>query len=109
MEFDVSDITTTVSDTGNLASAHTVNLPFQHFFILFNVALSNSNYMASNNSIVNNEIEGSSPCSQEPSTGPYTEPDRSSPHHPIRVPQNARKFLGGWTIGSFSGRAQLRK
>jgi hypothetical protein len=26
---------------------------------------------------------GSSPCSQEPSTGPYPEPDRSSPYHPI--------------------------
>jgi hypothetical protein len=25
------------------------------------------------------EPEGSSPCSQEPSTGPYLEPDRSSP------------------------------
>jgi hypothetical protein len=29
------------------------------------------------------EPEGSSPYSQEPSTGPYPEPDRSSPHHPI--------------------------
>jgi hypothetical protein len=27
--------------------------------------------------------EGSSPCSQEPSTGLYTEPDRSNPYHPI--------------------------
>jgi hypothetical protein len=25
------------------------------------------------------EIEGSSPCSQEPSTTPYLEPDESSP------------------------------
>jgi hypothetical protein len=29
------------------------------------------------------EPEGLSPYSQEPSTGPYPEPDRSSPHHPI--------------------------
>jgi hypothetical protein len=29
------------------------------------------------------EPEGSSSCSQEPSNGPYPEPDRSSPYHPI--------------------------
>jgi hypothetical protein len=29
------------------------------------------------------EPEGSSPCSQKPSTGPYPEPDRFSPYHPI--------------------------
>jgi hypothetical protein len=29
------------------------------------------------------EHEGSLPCSQEPSTGPYTEPDESNPSHPI--------------------------
>jgi hypothetical protein len=29
------------------------------------------------------EPEGSLPSSQEPSTGPYPEPDQSSPYHPI--------------------------
>jgi hypothetical protein len=29
------------------------------------------------------EPEGTLPPSQEPSTGPYPEPDRSNPHHPI--------------------------
>jgi hypothetical protein len=29
------------------------------------------------------ETEGSLPCSQEPDTGPYLEPDEFSPSHPI--------------------------
>jgi hypothetical protein len=29
------------------------------------------------------EPDDSLPCSQEPSTGPYPEPDRSSPYYPI--------------------------
>jgi hypothetical protein len=29
------------------------------------------------------EPEGLLPCSQEPSTGPYPEPDQSNPYHPI--------------------------
>jgi hypothetical protein len=29
------------------------------------------------------EPEVSLPCSQEPSTGAYPEPDQSSPYHPI--------------------------
>jgi hypothetical protein len=28
------------------------------------------------------ELEGSLPCSQGPSTGPYPEPDQSSSYHP---------------------------
>jgi hypothetical protein len=31
----------------------------------------------------NSAPEGLLLCSQEPSTGPYSEPDRSSPYHPI--------------------------
>jgi hypothetical protein len=31
------------------------------------------------------EPEVSSPCSHEPSTGPYPEPDRSTPSHPISL------------------------
>jgi hypothetical protein len=30
------------------------------------------------------ETEDSLPCSQEPSTGPYPEPDQSSPYRPTR-------------------------
>jgi hypothetical protein len=30
--------------------------------------------------------EGSLPYSQEPSMGPYPEPDQSSPYHPILSP-----------------------
>ena len=29
------------------------------------------------------EFEGSSPHSQQPTTSPYPEPDRSSPRHPL--------------------------
>jgi hypothetical protein len=34
------------------------------------------------------ELEGSTPCSQEPSNGSYPEPDRSSPYHPILASLN---------------------
>jgi hypothetical protein len=37
------------------------------------------------------ELEGSLPFSQKPSTGPYSEPDRSSPYHPI--PSYLRSIL----------------
>jgi hypothetical protein len=32
------------------------------------------------------EPEGSLPCLQEPSTGPYPEPEQSKPNHPILFP-----------------------
>jgi hypothetical protein len=31
------------------------------------------------------ELEGSLPCSQEPSTGPYPKPDQSNPYHSISL------------------------
>jgi hypothetical protein len=31
------------------------------------------------------EPEGSLPCPQEPSTGPYPEPDQSNPSHPLSL------------------------
>jgi hypothetical protein len=34
------------------------------------------------------ELKGPLPCSQEPSTGPYPEPDQSGPYHPILSLQN---------------------
>jgi hypothetical protein len=35
------------------------------------------------------EPEGSLPCSQDPSTGLYPEPDESSPYHPILFIENS--------------------
>jgi hypothetical protein len=46
------------------------------------------------------EPEGSLPCSQEPSTGPYPEPDQSSPYHLI---QSFLKFiLILWHVGVYA-------
>jgi hypothetical protein len=41
------------------------------------------------------EPEGSLPFSQEPSTGPYPEPDQSSPHH-LSYPSKTRFREIGW-------------
>jgi hypothetical protein len=35
------------------------------------------------------ESEGSLPCSQEPPTSPYPQPDQSSPYNPIQLTQIA--------------------
>jgi hypothetical protein len=34
------------------------------------------------------EPEGSLPCSKEPSTGPFPQPNQSSPYHPILSPED---------------------
>jgi hypothetical protein len=39
------------------------------------------------------EPEGSLSCSQEPSTGPYPEPDQSSPYHPILYLEDPFSYL----------------
>jgi hypothetical protein len=39
------------------------------------------------------EPEGSLPCSQEPSTGLYPEPDQSSPYHTILSKININVIL----------------
>jgi hypothetical protein len=42
------------------------------------------------------EPEGSLPCSQEPSTGPYSESDQSKSHHPIVSIVDFTKQLSGF-------------
>jgi hypothetical protein len=44
------------------------------------------------------EPEGSLPCSQQPSTVPYTEPDQSNPYHPISLRSMAKTDL--WIYNS---------
>jgi hypothetical protein len=39
------------------------------------------------------EYEGSLPPSQEPSTGPYPEPNRSNPHHPILGMEGSCEYI----------------
>jgi hypothetical protein len=49
------------------------------------------------------EPEGSVPCSQEPSTGPYPEPYQSNPHYPIPslwdLTKSVKRLM--YVIGSF--------
>jgi hypothetical protein len=39
------------------------------------------------------EPEGSLPCSQETSTGPYPEPDQSNSYHPISVKGKGKRKI----------------
>jgi hypothetical protein len=57
------------------------------------------------------EPEGSLPYSQEPSTGPYPEPDKSNPYHPMSIffrlgrlskePVQGRGFLWSFVTSLF--------
>jgi hypothetical protein len=52
------------------------------------------------------ETEGSLPCSKEPSTGTYSEPDQSKPHHPTclsKIHINVVTYLWSWLIITGSG------
>jgi hypothetical protein len=45
--------------------------------------------------------EGSLPHSQEPSTGPYPQPDRSTPYHPVclrKIRLSPKRKFTGWYI-----------
>jgi hypothetical protein len=46
------------------------------------------------------EPEGSLPCTQDPATGTYLEPDESNPHIPIQLPQDLQNYvhrcIRGW-------------
>jgi hypothetical protein len=47
------------------------------------------------------EPEGSLPCSQQLSTGPFPEPDRSSPYHPIPSLQDPTTHVLVFLVVSF--------
>jgi hypothetical protein len=51
------------------------------------------------------EPQGSLPPSQEPSTGPYPEPDRSSPYHPILSLSKKKKLRGFSLPANYTDRA----
>jgi hypothetical protein len=49
------------------------------------------------------EPEGSLPCSQEPSTGPYPEPHQSNPYHPTYLSKIILIFSTHLLLGLFIG------